>query len=377
MEYRLPCAVKNNLVDDGHYDDNLLNVHECESNGQKYKIVRYNKKNLTVDTIPTYGLCRSLIFNGSNKLVGFAPPKSVGRDKFHDLTKNITAEEFVEGTMINVFWNESWEISTRSKVGANTSFFRAAQGKTFRTLFFEACEHCNLDIERLNKELCYSFVLQHPENRIVVPFTTPDLFLTAVYKINSIDLIVHSVSKEDFDYLCLKETTVKFPTVYGIENFEDLMNKYASATTPYHTVGVVLHNTMTGERTKIRNPVYEHVKQLRGNQPKIQYQYLSLRKEGRITEFIKYFPEFLEEFTQFRKQLYLFTKTLYAYYASCYILKERPLGEFLSEYKTHMYHLHKQYQEKKERINYKAVVDYVNNLHPSLLMFSLNYHFRT
>ena len=44
--------------------------------------------------------------------------------------------------------------------------------------------------------------------------------------------------------------------------------------TNYNTLGFVLINKVTGERAKIRNPVYEQVRQLRGNQPKLQFQYL-------------------------------------------------------------------------------------------------------
>ena len=75
-------------------------------------------------------------------------------------------------------------------------------------------------------------------------------------------------------------TTIKFPLVYEEKTYSELIDKYASMNTDYNTLGLVLINKVTGERAKIRNPVYEQVRQLRGNQPKLQFQYLSLRKEG-------------------------------------------------------------------------------------------------
>ena len=45
----------------------------------------------------------------------------------------------------------------------------------------------NLNFNLLDKNFCYSFVLQHPENRIVVSFTTPQLYLISIFNIYHID----------------------------------------------------------------------------------------------------------------------------------------------------------------------------------------------
>jgi len=160
----------------------------------------------------------------------------------------------------------------------------------------------------------------------------------------------------------------------------DLIDRYASMNTSYDILGVVFHNTETGERTKIRNPVYEQVRQLRGNQPKLQYQYLSLRKEGKVSDFLKYFPENKKDFSVFREQIHLFTNTLYSNYVSCYIKKEKPLMAFSEQYRTHMFNIHKHYlddlKEQKLYVSNTVVIKYVNNIHPSLLMFCLNFQMR-
>ena len=150
--------------------------------------------------------------------------------------------------------------------------------------------------------------------------------------------------------------------------------------TSYDIMGVVIYNNLTGERMKIRNPVYEQVRCLRGNQPKLQYQYLSLRKEGKVADFLKFYPENKKEFTAFRDQIHLFTSTLFANYIACYVKKEKPLKEFADQYRTHMFNIHKIYmddlREKKLFITNTTVITYVNNLHPSLLMYCLNFQMR-
>ena len=370
-----------------------LNKTECTTlNNQKYKVIRYNKTNLTFDIIPTYGLCRSVIVNSNNQVVCFSPPKSVKSDSFIEKynIKNDTliAEEFVEGTMINVFWDQNiglsgaWEISTRNTVGAVSSFYKSPNSKTFRTMFLEAAANNKLDLDTLHKNFCYSFVLQHPENRIVVPFKTPQLYLISMYIIDNSDkndIKVYSVDKSNFLNLH-SNTTIKIPTVYNWNTYADLVDKYASMNTSYDVLGVVVYNNETGERTKIRNPVYEEVRQLRGNQPKLQYQYLSLRKEGKVGDFLKYYPENKKEFSNFRDQLHLFTNTLFMNYISCYIKKEKPLLEFSEQYRTHMFNIHKQYlddlKEKKMYVTNTVVIKYVNNIHPSLMMFCLNFQMR-
>ena len=386
----------NNLINqDVIFNSNVLKLNKIvsRSNNSNYKVIRYDKNLLCFDLIPSYGLIRSVILNSTNQVVGFAPPKSVNADNFiknySEDNEFIRAEEFVEGTMINVFFDPAigvtggWEISTRNTVGATSTFYKSQNSKTFRDMFMEAAQECKLDISQLNKDFSYSFVLQHPQNRIVVPFRNPQLYLVGLYKIykDNNNMVVDSYDPQDYkQFFQDLGTSVKFPQIYNFNKYSDLITKYGSMNTSYDIVGVVIHNMNTGERTKIRNPVYEQVRNLRGNQPKLQYQYLSLRKEGKVKDFLKFYPENKSDFSTYRDQVHLFTNTLYTNYVSCYIKKEKPLLEFSEQFRTHMFNLHQIYmnnfREKKQFITNTVVQKYVNELHPSLLMYCLNYQMR-
>jgi hypothetical protein len=381
-------------------DNNLnvlkLNKVECRTSNSTYKIIRYDKNFLNIDLVSSYGLCRSVIINSKNDVVGFAPPKSISAELFIQKYNNeteyfssISAQEFIEGTMINVFWDDSigltgaWEIATRNTVGATSKFYKGTDSKTFRNMFLEAAAYNNLVLDSLDKTKCYSFVLQHPENRIVVSFKHPQLYLVAVYQIKNIfdRVTVDILDAQDFtEFFTSVNSTVMFPKLYQFEKYTDLIEKYASMNTSYDVVGVVLYNKLTGERSKIRNPVYEQVRNLRGNQPKLQYQYLCLRKEGKVSDFLKFYPENKKEFSSFRDSVHLFTNTLYSNYTSCYIKKEKPLKEYSEQYRTHMFNIHKifldQLREKKQFVTNTVVINYVNDMHPSLLMYCLNFHMR-
>lgn len=366
----------------------LKNI-DCHSINSKYRIIRYDKTFLNHESAKNIGLCRSVVLNNCNNVIGFSPPKSIDADAFMNkypvLKNNIIAEEYIEGTMINVFYDKSvgiWELSTKNTVGANTRFFSIENGKTFREMFWEAADYCGLDINKLNKDFSYSFVLQHPENRIVIPIHVPYLYLVAVYNMykednSTVVISFHSHEFKMYSTYLTKETRVGFQQIYEFGSYADLIEKYASNNTPYTIMGVVMHNIETGERTKIRNPVYEKVRQLRGNQPKLQYHYLCLRKENKVKEYLEYYPEHIAIFTLYRDAVHTFTNELYDNYVACYICKSKPLIEYSVKYRTHMYNLHHIFldklKENKQKINIYLVQTYVNEMHPSLLMHCLNH----
>ena len=150
-----------------------------------------------------------------------------------------------------------------------------------------------------------------------------------------------------------------------------------SGTTQYDIVGVIIKSNY-GERYKIRNPTYEYVRHLRGNQPKLQYQYIYLRQSGRVSEYLQYYPEHNTSFYEFRNNIHTYTSELFNNYIKCYIKKEKKLTELPEKFRTHMYSLHHEVYKKilmpnRGYVNKEVVIHYFNNLHPSKQMFVLNY----
>jgi hypothetical protein len=369
-----------------------------ESFERSFRLYHYNKSALTAELTYTYGLLRSVIVNASDHIVCFSPPKSLSSDAFitqypaQSIWKQyLVAEEFVEGTMINVFWDDAlngFEFATRNNIGADVTFYKGqgASSKTFKTMFTECAAACQLDVNKLNKRFCYSFVMQHPENRIVVAFSKLQLYLIATYDIhnyneltNEQEVMVMTVSPEiAYDWTT---TTVKFPQEFADwHSYDDLTNRYASLTTPYTVVGVIIKNMRSGARCKIRNPAYEEMRRLRGNHSKPQYHYLTLRKEGKVAKYLQHFPEHQQMFTHFRNQLHAFTYNLHANYVNCYIKKEKPISEYPKQFRTHMFKLHEKYVNELKMMNSyvsnAVTIEYVNNLLPAHLMYSLNYNLR-
>ena len=94
------------------------------------------------------------------------------------------AEEYVEGTMINIFYNnfiDDWDLTTRSTIGAKCKF-NATTNKTFRYMFLSAMNEMNIDFSDFDKNFCYSFVLKHPDNKMVIPVKNPEIVLVDIFK---------------------------------------------------------------------------------------------------------------------------------------------------------------------------------------------------
>jgi hypothetical protein len=365
------------------------------TNGETYNILKYDKEWLNNESKASVGLLRSLIFKDSGEVVCFAPPKSLDpvvlSEKTDDdiIKDGYVFEEFVEGTMVNVFYDKSsstWEIATRSNVGGTMCFFMENGfnvENTFKFMFDEVCNANGFDLNVLDNKYVYSFVMQHPRNRIVKPIVKMALYLVDVYHIED-NKIIHTVEMNgNVEQFGIVPNTVNLISRQPIRTAAELDGcklAMASMNTPYDIVGVVIKNNF-GERYKFRNPSYEHVRQLRGNQPKLQYQYLLLRQSGRVAEYLQYYKEHKRAFNDFRNVIHDYTNQLFSNYIRCYIKKEKKLTEFPEKYRTHMFTLHherylKELMPVKKYVNKVVVINYFNELHPSKQMFILNYDVR-
>ena len=385
-----------------------------------YTMMKYDKKWLPTLGYSTMGMLRSVITDNDGRVLCYAPPKSMNEDSLLQTFTNSTdtnstdtntpvnssldkdnksmynVEEFVDGTMINAFYDtelQKWQIATRSSVGAEISFYMETgfkQEDTFSYMFFDICNHIQFDINTLKKEYIYSFVMQHPSNRIVKPIREKALYLVEVYEINNKDVmnqLVRTIPQVIHDTV-MKHPQLKYPQLYAFQLHEDnyyekmkeLKSIYASNNTRYDIVGLFIKDNR-GNRYKIRNSNYDYVKKLRGNNPKLQFQYLHLRNNRLVTQYLMYYPEHTELFEGYQRILHDYTKGLYENYVSCFIFKEKPITDYPEKYRNMMKDVHRDiYQnllrDTKERMNMNHVIDYINTIPAAKLMFLSNYDIR-
>ena len=359
-----------------------------------HSVLKYTAGSVKCDELQTRGLLRSVVLDKCGKILAFSPPKCVAPSSYD----NVLVEEFVEGTMINVFYYKpngqeegaEWDLATKSCVGGNIVFHSVSkpepaetneEKKTFRRMFLECMNAVGLEFDALCKDCSYSFVMQHPNNHIVRRITKPALYLIAVYKADNENLIIEEQCRDDHlaQINASAVTSVQLPHRFT-QGLGELQEVYTSLNAPYDFPGLVCRERSTGARFKFRNPNYERMKNLHGSEPKLQFQYLSLRQQGHVKQYLKLHPEHCEAFQKSKDQLHAYTNQLFANYIGCYVKKERPFTEYPAEFKTHMHKLHELYlkelREKKEHVTLGKTIAYMNGLFPSHQIYVLNYGVR-
>lgn len=342
---------------------------ELTSRGLIYKnikdlglyIVKYNKNKADMEEEDIMK-CRGLVCEmETNKIVGVPPFKSKSLESVLENEKfsNFKCEEFIDGTMINLFYYkgekyDGWLISTRSTIGANC---RWTSEKTFSELFNEAK---NFDYEPFDKDYTYTFVLQHPDNRIVQKIQEPRLVLVEVT--NNTTLITHDdLLKTTKETLLKQGIKINIPNEYAFSSLEEVSNFIEKS--EYQIQGVILKNKMNNKvRTKVRNSKYNFVKMLLGNSNDYLTTYIDLRKSGYLNDYLHYYPEQKDKFKRFSSIMHEITVNTYKYYLECFVKKSIKHNQLPFIYRPLVYELHGEYLKSKTITDFPKVKQFIHNL---------------
>ena len=415
----------------------LLHFSKTGSAGLFYTL-KYDRAKLTAEQYETVGRLRSVVFDKSGRICCVAPPKMPTLTE--EMKKNsevnsvngvLVAEELVEGIMANLFWNEDeskWFIATKSCVGevsfdhilqaeaeaqivaaeaaaaetptedSSKGFQRLGVQEILRRRICDVLSLLRNGMDAIPKQYCYSLVIQHPKNQIVNVITVPKLYLVAVYQISAHEAETSGVNVVRLDrdifsanfggsvshmpstLTCvLDDVPTDAATATATATVEDYTRMYASSETRSVSMpGVVFVDKDTGFCYKQRNPKYESVKKRKGMEQKLISQYLQLRKDRAIDEYLKYHPQHSRAFRQFRDRLHDYTQRLYDAYIEHYVKKDaKPLKEYDRELKTHMYKIHYDVYLATMKptgafVTKHTVINYVNQLAPAQQLACLN-----
>jgi len=410
----------------------ILHFSKTPSSGTFYTL-KYDRAKLTEAQYSSVGRFRSVVFDSDGRVCCVGPAKmlkiseDIQGQPVNSVAGHLTAEEMVEGVMVNLFWRAGvgkWLIATKSCVG-EVSFDHIIEAQateateateissgvdtttssTYQKLSIQEvlrrriCDVLSLlpgGLDTIPKEYCYSLVIQHPKNQIVNVITVPRLYVIAVFQLSEISegtagvkaLRINrdifsanfggSVSRMPIGLSCVAENDEATAT-FTPHTVSDYCRMYASAECQSVSLpGVVFVDADTGFCYKARNPKYENVKKRKGMEQKLMTQYLQMRKDSGIDEYLKQHPQYARVFRQFRDRLHEYTQRLYDGYISHYVKKDaKPLKEYDRELKTHMYKLHYDVylatlKEAGVFITKNSVIQYVNNLAVAQQLACLN-----
>lgn len=399
MENHYNYASYNMDIDIDICDKSLIQRHTYNKNDVQYNILNYDTKMICFDDQISSRYRSIIVSTPENQIISFSPPKSLSftffmmrNPIFHS---NIYINEWIEGVMVNLFFDkriQKWEISTKSALGGQCYFYynqRTCENINNKTTFYEMFmdalkidRHRQLnDIPMLayfDKNYSYSFVLQHPDNHIVIKHTIPKLYLVGVYDINIFNRVI-SIPPNVFEHWNIFQGLIDFPKQYNMFNYKEIMDQVNLFRCEK---GLMITDLNTGERASAINPRYEQYKKIRKINANIYYQYLCLRYTGKIESFLTDFSSYEKLFYELEITYKQYILDIHSSYLSFYVKKE---GRTIDD--RFMYHIKRIHTDHyipalrnkaitKPKIRKEDVDKYFRNLDPKEQLYHLYYDSR-
>jgi hypothetical protein len=336
----------------------------------QYAIIRYVKGQSNFE-LPHVRWCRSVVVDKNLRVpVSVAPPKAV------DLTEEflesaVAAEEFVDGTMMNIFrvGDSDVQIATRSRLGGKAKFYDG--GKTFEEMFGEALKTAGVEnskqILRSEHIAFTSVILQHPSNRIVKKIDAPAVAI--VHQGFVSDGGVVTIEEDASEFVMTGDLEIQPYKLEVIRNFKsvDAWVSQQAQERGFGWQGLVLKDGKGG-RVRVRSSVYETVRRIRGNESTAEERFVRLRRTKQMEQYTAFYPEDRDLLYELEGRLRKNTRQLFKFYADTFRARKIEFYRLPWPYKHHVSELHNLYKEnvkagsKDKKIDLDAVIRYVNTL---------------
>uniref|UniRef100_A0A6C0FEQ9 RNA ligase n=1 Tax=viral metagenome TaxID=1070528 RepID=A0A6C0FEQ9_9ZZZZ len=292
----------------------------------------------------------------TNRVICLPPIKSLDVSEVEN-QDGAVYQSLIDGTMINLFYHgDKWLISTRSEIGGYNKW---TNKKPFRQMFDECCE---LECDSLNKDMSYSFVMKHTENRNVSPVHGNELILVEIYKFTE-DGIKRLEKTEYPELNC---------TIHDSYTDRDkFMNLFQGPVIPYYIKG---YTVKCGDlRYKWINPYFEEVRNLKINMNNHLLNYVELRRNGNLKKYLRYYPEHSHLFNNYKEKLHNLSNDLFTTYKNVFVHKSMDKKEIPYHLNPLVYDIHKRYLKTKVPTNWESVKDYIHTVPSKKLVFAMNY----
>ncbi len=336
-----------------------------------YVIIRYVKgrTNLQDESKPWVPWFRSVVWNkNTNRPVCVAPRKAM----FTEIPSHESPviEDFVEGVMVNGFLNEKSEIeiTTRSKLGGTSGYYSS---KSFAEMFEEAKQYHSITNETLQESMnkngihFVSFVLQHPEHRVVQKIYAPKLYCVHLGTVQpNGDVTFYETSTEwpegHFQNLRIPSHGVLAPGKSPMEVLKNSTNAWATTWQGF------VYRGQQGQRWRYRTTQYTALRDLRGKESRVEDRFVRIRAAGKVPIYLKTWPEDKRDFSQLETKFRSLTKQIYMDYCEIHKAHRKTIHDIHFIFKGVMYELHNIYlsvlRQQNQTLKLQHVIDYMNTL---------------
>lgn len=274
----------------------------------------------------------------------------------------IYSEPSYEGTLMRAYnYNNEWILSTKKMIHSKRA--KWISNKSFNELFYEILENNNL-FEKLDKNKCYSFILIHNENNVVIKYPENTIIHVATY-----DLVNN---KEVEEIISCNGVMKSVRTLLEISNNEELATyiENVKKDTTLENEGIVLINE-DYVRQKFRKNLFCHIRNLWGNTNSRFYRYLALRKEPSILQdYLNYFSNDNNNFIDYENNIGNIACYILNIYRQKHVIKD---GNKIPFYlKDFIFKIHGDFLNSKEKISYTSIMLHILTLDEAKFCFIMN-----
>jgi hypothetical protein len=351
-------------------------------------VIRYVKghSNMSLSHVRAF---RSVVWNtAENRPVSVTAFKSEDGEAVDPTIlqqSNIRIEEFVDGVMIGQFWDgANWRIHTRSTLDAGSRYFSK---RSFADLFEDAKQSTfgSADLESLlDRTVSYTWVLQHPENRIVCPVQKPRLTLVAMIRVEA-DSTVSNLA------LSTAPAGVPVPKEY-MNRSEDSANASPADALGVMTLLIMMKGNLNhqgivvktaGEpfrRWKVRSEMYKTVRHLRGNTARRDFLWMDLWSKGLLSSYMAHYPEERLESNNLINRWKSVTADTYKFYVDGFKARTLDRKDIPAKFRPLVYGLHNHYltvmKPSHKALDWREAVKFMNERDTAQKIFVLNWDLR-
>ena len=346
-----------------HLEGEQLRIIE-QANG--YAVIRYGKKGGATPLAATF---RSVVWNTeSNRPACVAPFKAC--EGVPPTGVRLRINELVDGCMVNAFVDSAsgnLVVATRTQLGGDNTFYGT---KTFGQMFDDALTASPLKgrgavAAALAGGLFASFIIQHPDHRIVAKVARPSVKVIHVGRTDE-DGQVHlfldpSEWPETMRGFAVEAAEKEYGTA---EEIQETMTRMA-VQEGWRWQGLSYYDA-EGQRWRLRSPTYTMLRELRGGEGAAVDRFLRLRREGNVGEYLKHYGEDRHLFWGYEAALRASTASVLAAYSDCHKTHKVTFKELPDAFKPAVYILHvKWLQELRPKgysVRQQNAVEVVNGL---------------
>jgi len=396
-----------NLVEFSSYNAEFLRgkgLIVTEHNDLGLAIVRYHKGDNAWKT-RTHGECdradpvvrnhRSVVYSLESGLpLSVAPIRRIPNDLIGNSDLNeedsFVVTEYLDGTMIHVFWNPNtdaetgeplgWTLASRSKIHATCRF---TSDRLFRDLFEEAREKSGVSYESLNQKFSYTFMLVHPETRRVISYDSPRIVLvsmvgcvpkiTGIADESDLRLSARMVSWENMTTEANRIAPDILPKeITELVDANDVLN-YSLCDDVAHTLSGWMITKKSGSwgRVRILTDGFETCASLRGDTASRTTNYLrlmSLDPQGdAIQQYAAWYPQETDAIQELSVSIQSAIKELIQSYVDRHVKKTKEHGDLPHWTRRPIWDLHGRYLRTRVPIRDTEVFAYFRDISPSVV----------